>query len=40
MKGLEEIKANLKSLNSFFTNIKNSLYEEDFYANLKMKISK
>ena len=40
MKGLEEIKANLKSLNSFFTNIKNSLYKEDFYANLKMKISK
>ena len=40
MKGLEEIKTNLKSLNSFFTNIKNSLYEEDFYANLKMKISK
>ena len=40
MKGLEEIKTNLKSLNSFFTNIKNSLYEEDFYADLKMKISK
>ena len=40
MKGLEEIKTNLKSLNSFFTNIKNSLYEEDFYANLKMKINK
>ena len=40
MKGLEEIKTNLKSLNSFFTNIKNSLYEEEFYADLKMKISK
>ena len=40
MKNLEEIKANLNSLNSFFKNNNNSLYEDKFYANLKMQISK
>ena len=40
MKSLEEIKTNLKSLESFFQNNNNSLYEDKFYADLKMKISK
>ena len=39
-KSLEEIKTNLNSLNSFFKNINNSLYDEEFYSNLKMQISK
>ena len=39
-KSLEEIKNNLNSLNSFFKNINNSLYDEEFYSDLKMKISK
>ena len=37
-KSLEEIKTNLNSLNSFFKNINNSLYDEEFYSNLKMQI--
>ena len=39
-KSLEEIKTNLNSLNSFFKNINNSLYDDEFYSNLKMQISK
>ena len=39
-KSLEEIKTNLNSLNSLFKNINNSLYDEEFYSNLKMQISK
>ena len=39
-KSLDEIKTNLNSLNSFFKNINNSLYDEEFYSNLKMQISK
>ena len=39
-KSLEEIKNNLNSLDSFFKNINNSLYDEEFYSNLKMQISK
>ena len=39
-KSLEEIKTNLNSLNSLFKNINNSLYDEEYYSNLKMQISK
>ena len=39
-KSLEEIKTNLNSLNSLFKNINNSLYDEEFYSNLKLQISK
>ena len=39
-KSLDEIKTNLNSLNSFFKNINNSLYDDEFYSNLKMQISK
>ena len=39
-KSLDEIKTNLNSLNSFFKNINNSLYHDEFYSNLKMQISK
>ena len=44
MKSLEEIKNNLNSMSSFFNNNndynKISLYEEEFYSNLKKQISK
>ena len=42
MKSLEEIKNNLNSMSSFFNNDNNkiSLYEEEFYSNLKKHISK
>ena len=44
MKSLEEIKNNLNSMSSFFNNNndynKISLYEEEFYKNLKKQISK
>ena len=40
MKGLEEIKTNLKSMNSFFKNKNIGLYQDNFYADLKMRISK
>ena len=42
MKSLEEIKNNLNSMSSFFNNENNkiSLYEEEFYKNLKKQISK
>ena len=41
MKSLEEIKNNLNSMSSFFNNENNkiSLYEEEFYKNLKKQIS-
>ena len=41
MKSLEEIKNNLNSMSSFFNNDNNkiSLYEEEFYSNLKKQIS-
>ena len=39
-KNLEEIKTNLKSMNSFFKNKNIGLYQDNFYADLKMRISK
>ena len=41
MKSLEEIKNNLNSMSSFFNNENNkiSLYEEEFYKNLKEQIN-
>ena len=41
MKSLEEIKNNLNSMSSFFNNENNkiSLYEEEFYKNLKKQIN-
>ena len=40
MKSIDEIKTNLNSLNSFFQNNNNNLYNDNFYSNLKMQISK
>ena len=39
-KSLEEIKNNLNSLDSYFSNLNKNIYEDSYFADLKKQISK